>query len=215
MDMDRITVVLIDDHPVIQHGVASYCNKNPNIEVVAWAEDHKSAIAAVREHKPDIIVLDISVGLLNGLDFLGDVKEISPKSKTIVYTTHNVRSYLLRAFKQGAQGYALKSDPLNDLVEAIIRVHRGGLYLSSNLPGDVLQSLVNFQIDDSNVLEALSPREFEVANLLAHGKTPSDIAEILYISPKTVRVHRSNIMKKLSCDKVNELILRLIEYFPQ
>lgn len=215
MKSAEISVVLIDDHPVIQHGVVSYCNKSPEINVIAWADDHKSAVAAVTQYKPDVIVLDISVGPLNGLDFLSEVKKISPKSKTIVYTTHNVRSYLLRAFQQGAQGYALKNDPLSALVEAIIRVHHGGLYLSNNLPGDALQSLVGLQTDKGDILESLSPRELEVANLLAQGKTPNDIAAILFISPKTVRVHRSNVMKKLSCDKVNKLIFRLLEYFPQ
>jgi DNA-binding NarL/FixJ family response regulator len=214
MKSEKIDVVIVDDHPVITNGISSYCRKHTDINIVSSPGEYRSAIAATAKYKPNVILLDITVGELNGLDFLDELLEASPQSAVIVYTAHTHRIYFLRAMKLGAKGYALKRDPLEQLIAAIRTVRQGGLYISSNLPGDYLESLIRTGPGVGNELDNLTPRELEIANLLARGKTAQNIAGLLYISPKTVRVHRSNLMRKLSCVKPYDLFIRLQEYFP-
>lgn len=215
MKSGKIDVAIIDDHPVITRGLTSYCSKHPLITIVSCAAEYRSAIAVIEKYQPDIILLDISIGEINSLDFLNEFLGISPKSAVIIYTAHCHPDYFHRAMKLGAKGYALKKDSLEELMEAIQDVHKGGMYFSSNLPGNYLESLIRIGPGKRNELDNLTKRELQIANLLAQGKTAQDIAEILFISPKTVRVHRSNVMKKLSCAKSIDLVLRLQEYFPK
>ena len=138
MTLSGLSVLIVDDHPVIIHGVASYCMNRPEIEIVNSVGDYRSALTATKKHKPHVVVLDISLGNLSGLDLLREIQKISTDIAIIIYTTHSKRNYIHRALKQGAKGYVLKGDPLEKLIEAIIQVVKGGLYLSTSLPGDIL-----------------------------------------------------------------------------
>ncbi|MBM9606031.1 response regulator [Desulfopila inferna] len=214
MKSGKIHILIVDDHPIVIKGFTSYCRQHPKIDIVASASGYRSAVTATAKYKPDIILLDIFLGERNGLDFLDEILLISPRSGVIIYTAHIHRSYFHRAMKLGAKGYALKCDSLEKITAAIQSVHEGSLYISSNLPGDFLKSLIHLSTNKIHELDNLTPREQEIAGFLAQGKSVQVIADVLCISPKTVRVHRGNIMKKLTCNTVYKLFLRLQEHFP-
>jgi DNA-binding NarL/FixJ family response regulator len=215
MDRSKITVIIVDDHPVVLHGITNFLNKYAVLSLVGFAHDCPEAMNVIEHHKPDVALLDISLKKLSGLDLLKEIRKVSPKTQVIIYTNHSNQNYIQRAFKQGARGYALKSDPLQEVVEAITLVNKGRLYLSANLPENTLECLIHGTIDGDSSVSKLTPREYEIANLLSQGQSVQDIAKTLFISPKTVWVHRSNIMQKISCTQSSELLIRLLEYFPQ
>lgn len=131
-----------------------------------------------------------------------------------MYTTHNSKDYIHRALRAGATGYVLKSDKMEEVVKAIQHAIKGKVYLSSSTPDSILSDMLSGN-NQEDITSTLTSREYEVASLIAQGMTPNQIADTLFISPKTVRVHRTNIMHKFSCTQVHELLLQLRQFFPQ
>ncbi len=132
-----------------------------------------------------------------------------------MYTMHDEPVYISRSFRAGALGYVLKSGKMTELEEAVVRVSNNTIYLSPGIPHTVLAELMTGKCGSANPVDSLTKREYEVASLIARGINGEQIAERLHISPKTVRVHRTNIMHKFYCERVHELLLQLREYFPQ
>ncbi|AGF79172.1 CheY-like receiver and HTH DNA-binding domain-containing response regulator [Desulfocapsa sulfexigens DSM 10523] len=211
--MKKITVVIIDDHPVIRHGVRSVVKKQPDMIVLGESDSATSALPLVKETQPDVAILDITMAGISGIDLIPYVKALSEKTIIIIYTMHQNHDNIFRACKAGAKGYVLKSDEIRDLLTAIREVMQGEISLSSSFPDNIREQLLKGECEHG-VLSVLSPREHEIANLFSQGMTPDEIGEILFISPKTVRVHRTNIMHKLNCSRSNELLLLLQDYFP-
>jgi len=212
--VDKISVVIIDDHPVIRHGVTSVLKKQSDMIVVGESEDASSALPLIKELLPDVAILDITMAGISGIDLIPYIKALSEETIIIIYSMHHNHDNIFRSFKAGAKGYVLKADEIRDLLTAVREVMLGNIFLSRSLPQNITEQLLSGE-GEQGVLSVLSPREHEIANLLAQGMTPDEIGETLFISPKTVRVHRTNIMHKLNCGRANELLLLLRDCFPQ
>jgi len=208
----EISIMIIDDHPVIRHGAKSILDRQENMSVVAVCSDANSALKTIKKLHPDVIVLDITMAGISGIDLIPHIKNIAKDSAIVIYTMHESIGYIHRAINAGAKGYVLKIDALSELIQAIQDTHKGRMYFSRNLPANILDQLITGTAEQG-VLGNLTPREFETANLLAQGMSPEEIGKTLFISPKTVRVHRTNIMHKLGCKSVTELLLQLNDFF--
>lgn len=211
----KTTIVVVDDHPVISHGLKGILEKDPSLEIVGEAADQKSALHFTKATKPDIVILDITLQKTDGISLIAQIHEISPSTQVVMYTMHDAREYVHRAFQFGALGYVLKGDPIDEIRQAINAVLQKRPYLSTSLPPIVVQELMSGKTLHDKSIDNLTPREYEVASCIARGMTPDQVADTLFISPKTVRVHRTNLMHKLSCKGVHELLLQLHKYFPK
>ena len=209
------SLVIVDDHPMIRHGLKSIISRKDSYVVAGEASDGKSCLKLLEQVKPDIVILDITLKGSDGISFILRIKEIVADIKIIMYSMHNSKEYVSRSFIAGAFAYVLKSDKIEEVITAIESVRLGKIYLSSSIPQTILSELIVSRRNTESAIDTLTPREFEVASLISQGNTPDQIAEILFISPKTVRVHRTNLMHKLSCSHVHELLLQLRNYFPQ
>ncbi len=211
--MAKLSVIIVDDHPVIRHGVSSVLKQLPDMTIVGESQSANAALPEIKRLKPDVAILDITMAGISGIDLIPYIKDFSEDTAVIIYTMHEMPDYLQRAFNAGAKGYVLKGDEINDLIAAIREVKKGHFYFSRNLPQALVQQIKNGN-GTQGPLSGLTAREYEIANLLAQNMNPNKIGEMLFISPKTVRVHRTNIMHKLGCQRSNELLLRLRDYFP-
>lgn len=210
------SILIVDDHPVICHGLKRILEKQDDMEIVGEAQDWVTALQIVNESKPDVIVLDISLQGIDGVSLITRIRDIHSTTRIIMYTMHSNRDYITRAFQAGASGYILKSDKTEQLIEAIKEVVVGKIFLSSGLSNQIITDLLaGRNIAEISGTGSLTAREYEVASLLAQGMSMEKIGETLYISPQTVRVHRTKIMHKLECSGIHELLLKLREYFPQ
>lgn len=212
---EKIRIIIVDDHPVISHGLKNIFYKNSGMDVVGEAGDAGGAVKLAASERPDVVVLDISLAGGDGVSLIGRLLEASSSSKIVMYTMHDGVAYIRRSLQTGALGYVLKSDSMKELVEAVIQASRGRLYLSSSIPQTVLQEMITGKSSCDSPLSFLTSREFEVAALIAKGLRPEEIGGKLHISPKTVRVHRTNIMHKFACKGVHDLLLQLRQHFPQ
>lgn len=204
-----IKVVLADDHALIRGGLRALLERNQDIQVVGEANDGRELVKLVEELQPDIVVADIGMPNLNGNEA---AQQITAKHKSvgvIMLSMHSDEAYVLRALKAGAKGYLLKESAESDLIAAIRAVHQGKAFLSPAisklLVEDYIRMLRDKNIEDS--YDLLSPREREILQLVAEGKSNKDIAGILNVSPYTVETHRANILQKLNLHSVPELIL--------
>jgi two-component system response regulator NreC len=159
------------------------------------AADGREAVALAEAQQPDVAVLDLALPLLNGLDAARHIAHASPRTALLVLTTHDEAAYVTEALRAGARGYVLKSQPAEDLVRAIAQVARGLTYLGPGAAGALVQAYLGGA--NGGPPDALSPREREVLQLLAEGKTTKEIADLLYVSPKTVGTHRARLMGKV------------------
>ena len=195
-------VILADDHQIVRQGLRGLLEKAGHV-VVGEASDGHEALKLARTLSPDVAVLDLSMPLLNGLDAAREIRRIAPEIKTILLTMYTDKEYVLQAMKAGARGYVLKTQAAEDLIRAIREISRGEVYLS---PG-VAASVVDAYVDKTDVAtDPLTPRERQVLQLVAEGKTTKEVARLLNISFKTAESHRSHIMKKLDIHEVAGLV---------
>ncbi|MGB9673940.1 MAG: response regulator [Anaerolineales bacterium] len=194
--MKKIRVLLADDHAVLRAGIRALLETQPDLEVIGEASEGKMAIQRVRELQPDVIIMDIGMPGLDGLAATRQILSINPKMRILFLTQHENKEYILSAMKLGAAGYVLKRAEGDELVTAIRTVFSGGTFLDPAVANTLVDE-VNRDEKSNTQFDKLSEREREVLVLLAQGKTYQQIAEILFISPKTVDFHRGNIMRKL------------------
>jgi DNA-binding NarL/FixJ family response regulator len=194
--MKKIRILLADDHAVLRAGIRALLQNQSDLEVIGEASDGQMAIQRVRELQPDVVVMDIGMPGLDGLAATNQILAVNPKVRILFLTQHENKEYILPALKLGAAGYVLKRAEGDELVTAIRTVFVGGTFLDPSV-ADALVSEVNRSEQSDDLFNNLSEREREVLVLLAQGKTYQQIAEILFISPKTVDFHRSNLMRKL------------------
>lgn len=201
-------IIIADDHAVVRSGFKHLLNFQEDMEVIATAADGREAYELVTEHKPDIVLLDLSMPPgESGLITTGRIKEDFPETKVIILTMHAEEEYLYNVLKSGASGYVLKKAPDEELLTAIRTVHAGGTYIDPSMATSLVKEYVkNNTIQSEDPYQTLSPRELEVLPLAAKGYTNKEIAEMLYISVKTVEAHKSNIMSKLDLSGRPELI---------
>lgn len=205
--MEKIKVILADDHKILRESLVILLSQKENIEVIGEAGDGQEAYRKITELKPDVAVLDISIPRLNGLDLAMRLKNELPEVRTVILTMHKTGEYVTRALCSGVRGYALKDNALEELIECIETVYSGKMFLSQDVTGYVVEGFVNSFRDAGPQLDAVSPREREVLQLLAEGKSNKQISSELNLSVKTVETHRANIMRKLGLRNLADLVL--------
>lgn len=198
----RCRILLADDHQIVREGLRGLLEKAGH-EVVAEAADGREVLRLARTLSPDIAVLDMSMPLLNGLDAAYEIQRIAPNVKTILLTMYNDKSYVLRALREGVRGYVLKSQASVDLIHAIQEIMRGDVYISPGVAATVVDAYLG-KIDVE--ADPLTPRERQILQLVAEGKTTKEIATLLNVSFKTAESHRNRIMKKLNIHNVTGLV---------
>jgi two-component system, NarL family, response regulator NreC len=202
-----ISILLADDHKIIRDGLRSLLDRQPKIEVIGEADNGRQAVQLARELTPDVVVMDISMPELNGMDATRQILADSPHIKIIALSMHTDKRFIIKMLQAGASGYLLKDCAFDELARAVSTVLAGQTYLSPEITTVVIKDLVQeTENSDSSLISQLSSREREVLQLLAEGKTTKQIAGELFISSKTVETHRTNIMKKLNIHTLADLV---------
>jgi DNA-binding NarL/FixJ family response regulator len=203
----NIKILLADDHVVLRHGLSKSLQTEKDIEIVGQANDGHTAVRLARELSPDVIIMDISMPDLNGIEATRQIVKMSPTCRVIGLSMHSTKKFVLEMFKAGACGYLLKDCEFDELIAAIRTVASGKTYICPAINDMIIATATgdNNNLDKKSAFSALTQREREVLQLLSEGKTTKQIAHILHISPKTVEVHRLNIMNKLQIDNVAQL----------
>ncbi|SEP90549.1 two component transcriptional regulator, LuxR family [Virgibacillus subterraneus] len=221
MNMKQTKIVLIDDHKLFREGVKRILEFEQSFEVVAEGDDGLVASSLVKEHNPDVVLMDINMPTMNGVQATADLVRHFPNTNVIILSIHDDESYVTHALKTGAQGYLLKEMDSDSLIEAIKVVSEGGSYLHPKVTHNLVQEYRRLaQENVSNVAEnaieyhkplhLLTRRECEVLQLLADGKSNRAVAETLYISEKTVKNHVSNILQKMSVNDRTQAVVSAI-----
>ncbi|HEX8879806.1 MAG TPA: response regulator transcription factor, partial [Candidatus Acidoferrum sp.] len=207
--MKKIRILLADDHQLMRSGLRLLIEQQPDLTVVGEAADGREAVALAKSLRPDVAVMDISMPNLNGIEAAHQITQSHVELAVIVLSMHPDESYVLRALKAGAKGYLLKDSAESDLITAVRAVARGKSFfspaVSKVLLDDYIRKLKRSGAEDA--YDLLTPREREVLQLVAEGKSNKEVANLLNLSVYTVETHRSNIMQKLNLKGVPELTL--------
>ncbi len=203
--MNKIRILLVDDHAVLRAGIHILLETQPDLEIIGEAGDGREAVMRARELQPDVILLDIAMPGLDGLTAAREIKSACPQARILVLTQHENKEYVLPALKLGASGYVLKRSEGEELITAIRTVYAGGIFLDPAIAGAVVGEITRDRNAETDPFDSLSEREREVLVMLARGDTYQQIAETLFISPKTVDYHRTNLMRKLGLNNRAEL----------
>lgn len=200
-----IKIVLADDHTMLRHGLSKSFEQEDGIDVVGQATNGHSTVDLVRELSPDVVIMDIGMPDLNGIEATRIIKKDYPEVQVVGLSMHSGDKYVREMFRAGASGYLLKNCPFEELVKAVKTVFSGKTYISPSIGDMVIKEYAGKAREDETAFSVLSQREREVLQLLAEGKTTKQIGHCLYISPKTVEAHRLRIMGKLEIDNVAQL----------
>lgn len=200
-----IRVLLVDDHPTLREGLRAILGRQSEVEVVGESADGLQAIDAALLLRPDVVIMDIGMRLMNGIEATREIRARLSGCRVIALSVHSDRRYVDHMLGAGAQGYVLKEAASSELLEAIRTVLDGRPYVSPALAGGVDQRVPRSSPAALDAYQQLAPREREVLKLLSEGETSRRIAELLTISPRTVETHRRNIMRKLGLHSVAEL----------
>ena len=204
-----IRILLADDHTVVRDGLRALLEKQPDMTVVAEASDGRDSIRLAEEQSPDVVVMDIGMPSLNGIEATRRILAANPRTAVVMLSMHQDESYVLRSLKAGAKGYLLKESLRGDVIDAIRAVAQGRSFLTRKvrlmLQEDYVRQMESRGLEDS--YDLLTDREREVLHMVAEGKSNKEVAGLLNISPTTVETHRAHILQKLGIHSVPELIL--------
>jgi DNA-binding NarL/FixJ family response regulator len=203
-----ISVVLADDHAVVAEGLGALLKEK--FSLLRTVHDGRALVAAAAELNPDVVVTDISMPLLNGLDAVRQIKAARPSAKIIILTMHIEPDLAVQAFRAGASGYLLKTSAGEELVEAVRQVAQGRAYLTSLIAKDLISVLLEAKKTSSAGEEKLTGRQREVLQLIAEGRTMKEVATLLHISPRTAESHKYAIMALLGAQTTAELVQHAI-----
>jgi DNA-binding NarL/FixJ family response regulator len=205
-------IVLADDHTVVRKGLRLLLESQPGFEVVGDAADGRQAVALVEEHRPDVVVMDVAMPILNGIEAARQMSAKVPHAAIVFLSMHSDEAYVLKALKAGARAYLLKDSAEQDLINAVRAVSEGKAFfspaISKMLVEDYMRQMQERHVEDS--YELLTTREREILQLLAEGKSNKEVAAMLNLSLYTVETHRGNIFQKLNLHSTAELILYAI-----
>ncbi len=209
-----ITVFLADDHAVVRDGLRALLEAQPDIRVIGDAADGRETVRRVARFCPDVVVLDIAMPELNGIEAAREIGEVCPATQTIILSMHSTTEHIFRALQAGACGYLLKESAGIEVVNAVRAVHAGQRYLSQKISDKIIDDYIRQRQDAQarSPLAHLSPREREVLQLVAEGKSSAEIAEILALSLKTVETYRSRLMNKLGISDLPGLVRFAIQH---
>ena len=201
-----ISIILVDNHAIMRDGLRHLLEEESDIEVFGEADNGRDAVKISIEKNPDIVVMDIAMHDMNGIEATRQIRAENPNIKVLTLSMHSERQIVIGSFRAGASGYLLKDSTSTELVEAIRTVYRGRKYLSQEISDIVLQEISDVKKDFEEIgVDILTNRESEILQLIAEGNSTKRIAEVLFISPKTVESHRANIMEKLNIHNLPEL----------
>ena len=205
--MSKAKILIVDDHRVVIEGIKSALQEHPEFEVVGEAVDGLQAVESARSLGPEIVIMDISMPNLSGIEATRQINEFDPEIRIVIYSMYSDKEFVIDLFKAGISAYVLKDDPLADLILALEAVKGGGTYFSTMAPTVLLRHMEELEekTESTDSYDTLSQREQEVFQLLAEGKSIKEIAGELFISPKTVESHKYNIMEKLQAASVVDL----------
>jgi two-component system response regulator NreC len=212
--MKKIKVVIADDHTIVRQGMKKLLEGYPEVEVVGEATDGKEAIDVVQRLMPDVVIMDISMPDMNGLEATRQIRKLLPQMKILILTMHAEKEYIFKILQSGASGYLLKGSPVEELVNALQAVSRGESYLSPPVSKSIIEDYVS-DVPRGQTgrgrSQGLTTREREILQLIAEGHTSKAIAGILSLSTKTVETHRAHIMQKLDIHNTAGLIMYAIQ----
>jgi len=203
-----LRVFLADDHAVVRDGLRYMLEAQGGLEIVGEAVNGFEAVREVERLHPDVVVMDIAMPILNGTEATQRVLEVSPSTHVVILSMYSSTEHIFQAFQAGALGYVLKESAGKEVFEAVLAVAAGRRYLSQKITEAVVDDYVRHRKEavQQTPLEALSGREREILQFVVEGKTSSEIAETLYLSPKSVETYRSRLMQKLGLDNVSGLV---------
>ncbi|RTE64488.1 DNA-binding response regulator [Amphritea opalescens] len=213
MTEKKIRVVLVDDHALVQEGIIARLENEPSLEVVGAASNGAEALPLVAELKPDVVLMDISMPVMNGFEATERLRAEQPNVRVLILTMHESREYILKLIQCGAAGYVLKDVSASELVNAIKTVYSGATYFSAGVSQSLFsQPDLTLQNDTAPQQDALTCRETEVLSLLAGGASNKEVARQLAISVRTAETHRQNIKNKLDIHTAAGLVRYAIEH---
>jgi DNA-binding NarL/FixJ family response regulator len=203
-----ISIVLADDHRIVREGLRALLERHEDLKVTGEAADGHEAVRLAQTLKPDVIIMDISMPVLNGIEATQQVLGVSPSTRVIILSMYSTSEHIFRAFKAGAQGYLLKESAGADVVNAVRAVREGKRYLTEKIADAILDDFIHQRslAESESPVSRLSARERHILQLVVEGKSSSEIGSQLFISPKTVETYRSRIMHKLSINDVPGLV---------
>jgi len=200
-------ILIADDHDIVRRGLRALVQEEPSWQIVADVQDGRSAVVKSQELKPDIAILDIGMPSLNGLDATKQIVKVNPNTKVLILTMHDSEQLIQNVLNAGARGYLMKSDAGRDLVVAIRALLLGQTFFTQKVAQIVLDTFTGRKMTTTEgEFQSLTAKEREVVQLLAEGKSSKEAADVLKVSTKTLETHRSNIMRKLGCHSVTEVV---------
>jgi DNA-binding NarL/FixJ family response regulator len=196
----QTTILLVEDHRLVRSGIRSLLESSGELRIVGEAANGREAVERTRELQPMLVLMDAAMPDLNGIEATRQIRSQCPDSKVLILSMHSDQQYVFEALKAGACGYVLKSSAFSELMQAIKESMNGRTYLSKDLTAAVLDDYARRAADGfkTNDLDKLSAREREITQLVAEGKSSSEVAQLLHISVRTVETHRHNVMEKLN-----------------
>jgi len=204
--MKKTRVLLADDHGLVRAGFRSLLEKIPSVEVVAEARDGREALALLKTHRPDVVLMDIAMPSLNGLEAVSRASKEFSSTRVIILSMHTNEEYVVQALRAGASGYVIKDAAVAELGLAIQAVTSGGTYLSPRISKAMIEAYLDRTGDKRSPLERLTPRQREIVQLIAEGNSTKEIAFLLNVSVKTVETHRGQLMDKLGIHDIPSLV---------
>ena len=209
--MNRITILLADDHPIVRQGIRSLIESTPEFEVIGEASDGIEAIDMIEKKKPDIAFLDIMMPNLNGLEVTKQASKRKLETKIIILSMYANSTYAVRALRNGASGYVLKDSKQSEIINAVHAVMNGQRFISPEFSDEVFSALIDNQNKEPDNFNQLTTRERQVLQMIAEGNTNKEIAEKLVLSTRTIESHRANLMIKLKINSQAKLVQYAIQ----
>lgn len=203
-----VKIFLADDHTIVRQGLAKLLEAEPGFEVIGEAEDGREAVNRVQKMLPDVVIMDIAMPMLNGIEATRQIKKILPQIKIIILSMHSHDRYISELIGLGASGYLLKDASGGEIIKAVTAAVKGDVYLSPSISRRVIDDYLTLKKTSSqeDLYSKLSNREREVFQMIAEGHSTKKIADVLCVSPSTVKTHRANIMDKLQLENISRLI---------
>ena len=206
------SILIADDHDIIREGIKNILHGQSDYEVVEEARDGEEALTKVEKFKPDILLLDISMPKIGGLDIIEQIHRVSPETKILIITVHKANAYIIKALKEGVKGYLNKENAGEELLPALRKIAAGRIYLTSSVSSYLIEKTIQKSAEKIQEDTLLTAREKEILRLVAEGRSAKDIASIVFISRRTVENYKNTLLKKLGLHKTSDLIKYAIKH---
>ena len=203
--MEKITILIVDDHTLVRETWSEILNSDPRFKVVAQAGNGEQAIEFAKQLRPDIVIMDVNLPGMNGIDATHEVLRSSPLSKVLGVSMHTQPAYARKMMQNGASGYVTKNSSRQEMFEALLEITKGNKYVCDEIKNNLSDQMVNGDDPQKNV-NTLSHRELEIVSFIQKGLSSKEIADLLFVSVKTIEVHRYNILRKLNLKNAAALV---------